>query len=1186
MEATNFTHLHVHTRYSILDGACEIGTLVKRAAALNMRALAITDHGNMYGVKEFYETVKKFNKDREPEAKLKPIMGCEFYVAERSRFEKQGREDRSGFHLILLAKNEVGYHNLCRLCTLGFKKEAFYYTPRIDHELLEKYHEGLIACSACLAGELPQAILSDQEERIHTTIAFFQKLFGEDYYFEMQNHGHEEQKIVNERLVSLAQQYNIKCIATNDVHYVKADDFESHRVLICLNTGKKLSEESKLLYTGQEYLKSPEEMLALFPDHPEYLSNTQEIVDKVEEYGLDHDILLPKFPLPEGFESEMAYLRHITYEGAKKRYGENYGEDVRERIDFELNTIENMGFPGYFLIVWDFIKAAREMGVLVGPGRGSAAGSAIAYCTGITNIDPIKYQLLFERFLNPGRISMPDIDVDFDDEGRARVIEYVVQKYGEERVAQIITYGTMAAKSAIKDVARVLELPLFEANRLAAIVPALPPKGFSLKAACTEKSECELPELRREFEENPNPVVRKTLQYAMQLEGSIKSTGTHACGMIIAPEDLIEYVPLSVAKDTGMPVTQYEGTHVEPVGLLKMDFLGLKTLTIIKETTRNIKLRHGIDLNIDAIPLDDKLTYELFSRGDTTAVFQFESDGMKKYLRDLKPDRFDDLIAMNALYRPGPMEYIPDFIDRKFGRKEITYDLPGMDEYLNDTYGITVYQEQVMQLSQKLADFTKADADTLRKAMGKKQFDTLAKMKAKFMEGCAAHEHPQEVCEKIWKDWEAFASYAFNKSHATCYAFVAYQTAYLKAHYPAEFMAAVLTNNLSAIDKISFNMEECKRMKIDLLGPDVNESQANFTVNAAGAIRFGLGAVKNVGANVVEALVAEREATGEFQNIFDFVKRSSFKNLNKRCMESMVKAGAFDSFGIPRSAYFYVAPGQSGGAERNFIDQLIQYASLCQKNSASAQASLFDDIAEEESAVVECAVPEVEPWSMVEQAEHEKEVVGFYISEHPLNQYKLEMQQLSTVSVAQLKEIPNTWLGRTLRFGFIVKDVKEGTTKNGKAYGRMLIEDMDDTFEWSFFGENYLKFRHLFNKGDFLFAQGVVKARWGDDTKPELAPSHLILLSEALDYYVHSIELLVGLSFVTPELTQTMQELFKKHLVKSKKDPHEGASVRFRVLDDDLSLDMPVMAGRVRVSDFVQAFKAAALPGVEIKVGK
>lgn len=1163
-----FTHLHVHTRYSVLDGACEVSALADKAVSLGMKALAITDHGNMYGVMDFVNKAKKKG--------LKPIVGCEFYVAEKSRFEKQGREDRSGFHLILLAKNIQGYHNLCKLCTLGFKKEAFYYTPRIDHSLLEEYHEGIIACSACLAGELPQAILNGNESKIHETISFFKGLFGEDYYFEFQDHGHEEQKEVNIKLAELALQYQIKCIATNDVHFINAEDKDAHQILICLNTGKKLSEETKLFYTGKEYLKSYDEMLQCFPNNPEYLSNTQEIVDKVESFELEHEILLPKFPLPEGFTEEMDYLRYVTYQGAKVRYGENYSPDIKERIDFELDTIAKMGFPGYFLIVWDFIKAAREMGVLVGPGRGSAAGSAIAYCTAITNIDPIKYNLLFERFLNPGRISMPDIDVDFDDIGREKVIKYVVEKYGEDKVAQIITYGTMASKSAIKDVARVLELPLSESTRLAGLVPA--------DAKMTlPKAMAEVPELKKELEESPNPLIRKTLKYALQLEGSIRSVGTHACGMIIAPENIMEYVPLSTSKDSDMPVTQYEGTFVEPAGLLKMDFLGLKTLTIIKEALDNIELRHKIRIDIEDIPLDDLETYALFGRGDTSGIFQFESEGMKKYLRDLKPSRLEDLIAMNALYRPGPMEYIPEFIDRKFGRKAIEYDLPVMEEYLSETYGIAVYQEHVMLLSQKLANFTKSDADTLRKAMGKKKMDVLEKMKSKFDEGCKANGHDPVKCNKIWGDWESFASYAFNKSHSTCYAYIAYQTAYLKAHYPAEFMASVLTNNLSNIEKISFYMDECKYAKINLLGPDLNESQSHFTVNTAGSIRFGLSAIKNVGENVVESIVAEREKNGQYQNVIDFVKRANLKTLNKRCMEALAKAGAFDSLGnYARSSFFYKKPGD----DRTFIDQLVQYAADYQRNTNSAQASLFGE-SEEKGEEIGIDIPSTEPWSTIEQAKNEKEVTGFYITGHPLSEYKFEVQNLSNATLSVLKNQQTELNGKTLNLCFMVTQHRNGVTKNGKDYGRITIEDFEDNYELVLFGENYLKYRHLLEVGRFIFAQAILKPRWGNNAELEFTPLKMTLLEEALDTYVKKIELKISLDNVSAEMVEKVVALVSKNTVgKQKRDEAQGSSLVFKVYNHECSLTMPKILGRLKTADFIKELRAQEVEGIEVSVSR
>ena len=1158
-----FTHLHLHTRYSVLDGASKIPDLMKKAREYGMDAMAITDHGNMYGVMEFVSEAKK--------AGIKPIVGCEVYVAPRSRFEKTGGEGKNSYHLILLAKNLTGYHNLVKLCSLSQRKEAFYYRPRIDHELLEKYHEGLIACSACLGGEIPQAILSGDEASLRQTVAFYKGLFGEDYYFEVQMHHHPEQEEVNKRLEALSAEYGIKCVATNDVHFVEASHFQAHRILICLNTGKKLNEETRMVYTGQEYFKSGDEMAALFPEHPEYLETTREIAEKVEAYELTHEILLPKFALPEPFTSEMEYLRHITYEGARKRYGEDFESNtaVKERIDFELSTIEKMGFPGYFLIVWDFIRQAREMDVLVGPGRGSAAGSAIAYCIGITNVDPVKYDLLFERFLNPGRISMPDIDVDFDDVGREKVIRYVIDKYGSERVSQIITYGTMAAKSSIKDVARVLDLPLAEANRLAALVPDTP--NISLAKAFKEE-----PRLQEEMEKNPNELVRNTLKYACELEGCIRSVGVHACGMIIAPEDLIEYVPTGLAKDSDMPVTQYEGTYVESVGLLKMDFLGLKTLTIIKGAIDNIRNSHGIEVDIDRIPLDDTATFELFGRGETNGIFQFESDGMKKYLRELKPNRLEDIIAMNALYRPGPMDYIPQFINRKFGREKIQYDLPDMEEYLSGTYGVTVYQEQVMLLSQKLADFSKADADTLRKAMGKKKKDVLDKMKANFMEGCAKHGYDARICEKIWSDWEAFASYAFNKSHATCYAWIAYQTAYLKAHYPAEFMASVLTNNLNDIKKIAFYMDECKRMKIKLLGPDVNESTAHFAVNKDGAIRFGLSGIKNVGSAVVEQMVAERNANGPYKGIVDFARRSNLRTLNRRCMEALVMAGCFDSLGgISRSVFFYQKPGEY----QTFTEKLLQNAAQYQRNRDSLQTDLFGDSHAEE--VEEIDIPQVEPWSKIEQLTNEKEVVGIFISGHPLETYQFEMQSFSKTTIGTLVSQKENWsslAGRKIEFGAVITAAAHLVTKTGKGYGRFTVEDFEDSMEITLFGEDYLKFKHLLNPGGFVFISGEIRHKWGrEEGELELKVTNMIPLDTLMDKKTRLVDLAVELPDITPEFTSRVKEICQRCQLP-KRMASEGAGVNFRVADpaSSLQLNMPLHI-RVKASEFVPVLRESGL---------
>lgn len=1139
----SFTHLHVHTQYSILDGMSKIPDLLKRTKELGMEAIAITDHGNMFGVLEFYNTAKKQG--------VKPILGCEMYVAEESRFEKKGKEDRSGHHLIILAKNKEGYHNLMRLCSIAYR-EGFYYTPRIDKELLRKYHEGLIVCSACLGGEIPQHILNGNIERAEKAAKEFIDIFGDDYYFELQNHGLPEQQIVNKQLIEFSQKFGVKCIASNDIHFVKDTDKDAHKILVYLNTGKKISDNLQMMYTGEEYLKSPEQMAALFPEYPEAISNTQEILAKIEDFKIQRDPLLPKFGLPEGFTSEMEYLKYLTYEGAKKRWGDPLDEITKNRLDFELSTVERMGFPGYFLIVQDFINEARNIGVLVGPGRGSAAGSAIAYAIGITNIDPIKYDLLFERFLNPERISMPDVDIDFDDAGRERVIKYVVDKYGADQVAQIITFGTMAAKSSIKDVARVLELPLQESNALSNLVPGTP--GTSLDKAFKDVSEL------KDKLENGSKLIKDVLNFAVQLEGSTRSTGTHACGMIIAPDNLMEYVPLSTAKDTDMPVTQYEGTLVESIGLLKMDFLGLKTLSIIKAACDNIYKRHNIKIDIDSIPLDDEKTYELYQEGATIGTFQFESEGMQAHLKNLKPNRFEDLIAMNALYRPGPMEYIPDFINRKHGKESITYDLSEMEEYLKNTYGITVYQEQVMLLSQKLAGFTGGEADTLRKAMGKKQRDVLDKMKPKFIEGATQKGHDAKICEKIWGDWESFAEYAFNKSHSTCYSLVAYQTAYLKAHYPAEYMAAVLTNNISDIKKITFFMDECKRMKLDLLGPDVNESDLDFTVNQKGQIRFGLAAVKGVGEAAVESLIAERQEKGGYQNIFDFVKRSNLRMLNKRCMDSLVKAGAFDSFGVSRSQYLY----QKNGETVNFIDNVIAFASKFQQNQQAAQASLFGDT--EEDVIMNPAIPTCEPLSSTEQLQFEKEVTGFYLSGHPLNEFKFEIEQFSNVSIPDLKGDLKSLIGRDLKFAGMVTSVVQATDKNGNPFGRFVLEDFDDSIEISLFKEPFLKFKHFFKTGLFVMIRATVQQRY-QNAPYELKVVHICLLDEMLEKETKSIELNIALSSVSTTLISDLHTFVTEY----------KGSCPFTFIIHDTpnmrTLSMPVPKLRVNAPVFIKKLR-------------
>ena len=1090
---SNFTHLHVHTQYSILDGAANIKVMLERVKELGMDSLAITDHGNMYGVLEFFNTAKKVG--------IKPILGCEMYVAE-DRHNKVGNESRSGYHLILLAKNEKGYSNLIKLCSMGFLKENYYYTPRIDKELLRQYTEGLICCSACLGGELPQTILNKGLDAASEIVEEFKSMFGDDYYLEMQNHGHEEQTIVNKSLIELSKKHNVKLIATNDTHFVYKDDYTAHKILLCVNTGKKFDEYTSMAYTGEEYVKSEEEMLALFPECPEAISNTQEIVAKIEHFELERSIVLPKFPLPEGFD-EMQYLTHITWEGAAKRYPE-MTDEVRERIQFELDTIEKMGFPGYFLIVQDFINASRnELGVVIGPGRGSAAGSVIAYCIGITNIDPVKYKLLFERFLNPERISMPDIDVDFDDEGREKALQYV-----------------MDAKSAIKDVARVMNLDLQTSNYLAKLVPEKP--GTTLKKAFEE-----VPELRN-LRDNGTELEKKVLQYAVQSEGSIRNTGVHACGVIIGPQDISNFVPLASAKDSDLMVTQFEGKLIESVGMLKMDFLGLKTLSIIKTACENIKKRHGIDLDMDSIPLDDELTYELYQKGATIGTFQFESEGMQAHLRDLKPTRFEDLIAMNALYRPGPMQYIPQFIARKQGREKIEYDIPMMSEYLDETYGITVYQEQVMLLSQSMAGFTKGQADGLRKAMGKKLKDKMAELKVKFIEGCRKNNLPDDKVEKVWGDWEKFAEYAFNKSHATCYSFVAYQTGYLKAHYPAEYMSAVLTHNISDIKKITFFIEECKRLKIPVLGPDVNESDIHFMVNDKGEIRFGLGAIKGMGENAAAELITERETNGRFKNIFDFFERINLKTINSKNLESLAKSGSFDTFeGIHRAQYFQ----KKGDDSPNLIGRLIKW--INNKNFGdAAQVSLFDtceNLKQEEYPVI----PDAEPWSNNEQSEYEKEVIGFYVSGHPLDDYKMEIKYFTNTKVSELNNLQELQNRKELAFAGIIRDVVKAQTKKGKPYGKFTIEDMDGTYTITLFSEDYAKVKDHMEVGFFVYCRAILREKqWANENGQrdiELKLNEVIMLDEVLGRYAKGIVFSIRVEDIDEEFCQTIEAMVNKH---------------------------------------------------------
>ncbi len=1103
-----FTHLHVHSQYSILDGAASVSALVNKAKDDGMTALALTDHGTMFGIKEFHSTCEK--------AQIKPILGCETYVAARTIQNKNDKVDRSGHHLILLAKNKQGYKNLVRLISIA-NTEGFYYKPRIDKTHLEKYSEGLIVSSSCLGGEIPSLIMNNHLKDAEDSILWFKKIFGDDYYLELQRHPSElpqqrmevydKQVEVNEVILSLAKKYGVKVIATNDVHFTNAEDADAHDLLICLNTGKDVDDANRMRYTKQEWFKTQEEMNKLFEDVPEALANTAEIVDKIENYELDSAPIMPVFPIPEDFATieqfrkeysekalfdefgedsfkrlgdyekvlrvklESAYLKHLTFEGAKGRYGDPVPEDVANRLEFELTTIKQMGYPGYFLITQDFINKAREMGVLVGPGRGSAAGAAVAYCTGITNIDPIKFDLLFERFLNPDRISLPDVDIDFDDDGRQLVLDYVTNKYGQDKVAHICTFGTMATKMAIRDVARVLKLPLPEADRLAKMVPDAPKMTF-------QKAFKENADLKKEKKSN-NPLIAKTIKFAETLEGSVRQTGVHACGILISRDPLTDHIPLMPTKDEEiLPTTQYDGRFVESIGLLKMDFLGLKTLSIIKETLENIKLSKGIEIDIDNIPPDDNKTFELFSHGETTAIFQFESDGMKKHLRDLKPNRFEDLVAMNALYRPGPMEYIPSYIARKHGRQKVDYDLPMMEKYLSDTYGITVFQEQVMLLSRLLAGFTRGDSDTLRKAMGKKQIAVMNKLKVKFQEGCKANfqfidecklkgKKPDEVIDKIWKDWEAFASYAFNKSHSVCYAHIAYQTGYLKAHFPAEFMAANLSRNLNNITDITKLMTECTRMKLHVLGPDVNESFIKFTANKNSDIRFGMGAIKGVGAGAAQDVINAREKHGEFKTIFDLVERVNLQSVNKKNLEALAMAGAFDNLdGIKRSSLF---AGDDENDSTTFIEKLIRYGNKIQAEEQSAQQSLFGSLATSQ-VIKKPDIPQVEEWPKLILLDKEKNLIGIYLTAHPLDDYRLELESFCSREVA-LKDLNNDiekLKGREFTFGGMVTAAREATSKNGNPFSTLTLSDYTDSYEFFFFGQDYVNF-HNYCKPGFLF---------------------------------------------------------------------------------------------------------------------
>lgn len=1168
LKDVDFVHLHNHTQFSVLQSTISVPDLVKAAAKHRMPAVALTDHGNMMGAFHFVSNVMNHNKAAEAKNKslvengeeptevvMKPIVGCEFFVCDDHK--DKTRKD-NGYQAVLLAKNKKGYHNLAKMASIAYTA-GFYYVPRIDKKVIEQYKEDIIVLSGNLYGEIPNKVLNIGENQAEEALLWWKGLFGDDFYMELMRHGQEDENRVNQSLISLARKHDVKLIATNNTYYVNKDDSHAHDILLCVKDGEKLATPKGRgrgfrfgLPNTEYYFKSGDEMKEIFKDLPEAIANVQEIVDKVEPYSLYRDVLLPKFDIPEEFvvaedmedggkRGENKFLRDLTYKGAEKRYAE-ITDDIRERLDFELKTIENSGYPGYFLIVQDFIAEARNMGVSVGPGRGSAAGSAVAYCLGITNIDPIKYDLLFERFLNPDRVSMPDIDIDFDDEGRGRVMDYVINKYGASQVAQIITYGTMAAKSSIRDTARVLDLPLFEADKIAKLIPNLKlAKIFNLDANSLKAA------LRAEEFEKVQELIAladagdlsaETIQQAKVLEGSLRNTGIHACGVIITPDDITNFVPVSVAKDSDLYVTQFDNSVVESAGLLKMDFLGLKTLTLIKDTVKLVKYKHNIDLDPEAFPIDDVKTYELFQRGETVGVFQYESPGMQKYMKDLKPTVFADLIAMNALYRPGPLEYIPSFVRRKNGEEEIKYDLDACEEYLKETYGITVYQEQVMLLSQKLAGFTKGEADVLRKAMGKKQKDVLDKMKPKFVEQASAKGHDATVLEKIWKDWEAFASYAFNKSHSTCYAWVAYQTAYLKAHYPAEYMAAVLSNNMNDIKQVTFFMEECKRMGLQVLGPDVNESYYKFTVNDQGAVRFGMGAIKGVGAGAVETIVENRK-DGAYKSIFDLAKRIDLRAANKKAFENLALAGGFDCFIIThRAQYFHMDASEN----ISFLEKAMRYGSKFQENENSSQVSLFGEASDVQ--IPEPVVPPCEEWSTMEKLAKEKEVVGIYISGHPLDDYKFEMKYFCNSRLDALKSMEQH-VGKNLSFGGIISNVQHRVAKNGKGWASFFLEGYDESYEFRIYGEEYLKFRHFLIGNNFTYMRVLVKEGWtnaeGKKGEPRLQFIAIQYLQDVLTTFAKKLIIQFNIAELQEQLIATLNQLFR--------DNSGDNSVTFEVME-------------------------------------
>ena len=1181
--------LHNHSQFSVLQSTISVKDLVRAASDNQMPAVAITDHGNMMGAFHFVKEIGNYNRairqqnhearDLEGRAEgqeIKGIVGCEFFICEDHANKSQ---KDNGYQVVFLAKTKKGYHNLVKMSSKAYT-DGFYYLPRIDRSIVETYKEDLIVLTGNLYGEVPSKILNVGERQAEQALLWWKEKFGADLYVEIMRHQQEDEDRVNPVLISMAQKNKVKLVATNNTYYINQEDANAHDILLCVKDGEKQATPIGRgrgyrygLPNQEYYFKSSDKMKSLFKDIPEAIINIQEVVDKIEPFELARDVLLPKFDIPDSFinpadaadsgkRGENTYLRDITYKGAKKRYVE-LTDSIKERIDFELKTIENTGYPGYFLIVEDFIRVARSMDVSVGPGRGSAAGSVVAYCLWITNIDPIKYNLLFERFLNPDRVSMPDIDIDFDDEGRGRVMDYVINKYGSSQVAQIITYGTMAAKSSIRDTARVLDLPLGDADRIAKLIPNM--AKLSKIFNTTEK------ELKTKFRPEDMELINQllnlsegedleaeTINQAQILEGSLRNTGIHACGVIITPSDITNYVPIATAKDSDLYVTQFDNSVVEDAGLLKMDFLGLKTLTLIKDTVKIVKAKHNVILDPENFPLDDQLTYELFQRGETVGVFQYESPGMQKHMRDLKPTVFADLIAMNALYRPGPIEYIPSFIRRKQGDEDISYDLPEMEEYLKETYGITVYQEQVMLLSQKLADFTKGEADVLRKAMGKKQIEVLDKMKPKFINQAAAKGMASDKLEKIWTDWEKFASYAFNKSHSTCYAWIAYQTAYLKAHYPAEYMASVLSNNMNDIKQVTFFMEECKRMKLNVLGPDVNESYYKFSVNQNNAVRFGMGAIKGVGHGAVKTIVQERKNEGPYKSIFDLAKRIDLKAANKKAFENLANAGGFDCFESTHRAQYF----QDEGDGVTFLEKTIKYANRFQENKNSAQVSLFGESSDVQ--IDEPLIPPCQLWGAMEKLAREKEVVGIYISGHPLDDFKIEMQSFCNGDISVFRDLP-AFLNKEISFGGVVTDVQHRVSKQGKGWASFTIEDYINSHEFRIFGEEYLKFKHFLMHNNFVFVRTLIKEGWinretGVKGEPRLQFNSFQLLHDVMESYAKKLSIQLNIKEISEEKIQTINDLLKMH--------SGNHILKFVVYDndDELKLEMSSRLRKIKIS--------------------